>query len=149
MHRFIGIDPGWSGAIAVVDQDSQPVGVIRFSETPQDVADWIVSLLSEGTPIVAAVIESVASSPQMGVASSFKFGRAAGLAWGLLLANRIRHEFVAPGVWQRAMKCLSGGDKNITKMRAQALWPKIKITHAIADAYLIAEYCRRCNQREG
>ena len=33
-------------------------------------------------------------------------------------------------------------DKNVTKNRAQQLWPTIKVTHAIADALLLGEYCR-------
>ena len=41
------------------------------------------------------------------------------------------------------MSWLSKGDKNVTKSRAQELFPELKITHAIADALLIAEYGRR------
>jgi len=40
---------------------------------------------------------------------------------------------------------MTGGDKNVSKRRAQELFPEIKITHAIADALLIAEYARRTN----
>jgi len=32
--------------------------------------------------------------------------------------------------------------KNIDKAEAQRRYPKIKMTHAIADALLIATYCR-------
>jgi hypothetical protein len=38
---------------------------------------------------------------------------------------------------------MSKGDKNVTKRRAQQLFPQLKVTHAIADALLIAEYGRR------
>jgi hypothetical protein len=38
---------------------------------------------------------------------------------------------------------MTKGDKNITKRKAQELFPEIKITHAIADSLLIAEYGRR------
>jgi hypothetical protein len=41
------------------------------------------------------------------------------------------------------MSCLTKGDKNVTKSRAQELFPEVKVTHAIADALLIAEYGRR------
>ncbi len=44
--------------------------------------------------------------------------------------------------WQKEMGCLTKGDKNVTKRRAQELFPTLKITHAIADALLIAEYGR-------
>jgi hypothetical protein len=47
------------------------------------------------------------------------------------------------------MQCLTGGDKNISKRRAQELFPSLKITHAVADALLIAEYGRRLERGEG
>jgi hypothetical protein len=43
------------------------------------------------------------------------------------------------------MRCLTKGDKNVSKARAQELFPALKITHATADALLIAEYGRRLN----
>jgi hypothetical protein len=46
-------------------------------------------------------------------------------------------------VWQGALECLSGGSKNVTKLRAQQLFPGEKVTHGSADALLIAEYGRR------
>ena len=45
-----------------------------------------------------------------------------------------------PQVWQKALGCMTGGDKNVTKRRAQELFPGHKITHATADALLIAHY---------
>jgi hypothetical protein len=56
---------------------------------------------------------------------------------------KIPFEEVSPVKWQKVMGCLSKGDKNVTKAAAQRLFPDIKITHAIADALLIAEYGRR------
>jgi len=38
--------------------------------------------------------------------------------------------------------CLSKGDKNVTKAKAQEQFPNIKVTHATADALLIALYGR-------
>jgi hypothetical protein len=35
---------------------------------------------------------------------------------------------------------MTKGNKNITKQKAQELFPGIKVTHAIADALLIATY---------
>lgn len=141
---YLGVDPGVSGAIAGIDEDSHPIGTIRFSETWKDVDDWLTDIGDEFS--LSAHIEQVASTPQMGVVSSFKFGRSFGFAHGLLVAHGIRHEFVSPGTWQRALRCLSKGDKNVTKRRAQALWPQIKITHAVADALLIAEFGRRIDR---
>jgi hypothetical protein len=61
----------------------------------------------------------------------------------MLVAAGLPFELVSPAMWQRAMGCLSGGDKNVTKRKAQELFPDLYITHATADALLIAEYGRR------
>lgn len=84
--------------------------------------------------------------PKQGVASSFKFGRSYGFLIGLLTGLRIPYEFVTPQKWQKAMGCLTHGDKNISKAAAQRRWPNEKWTHATADAGLIAEYGRTHRQ---
>jgi hypothetical protein len=60
-----------------------------------------------------------------------------------LTAAGIPFERVRPQAWQKAMGCMSKGDKNITKRKAQELFPQIKVTHATADALLIATYGTR------
>lgn len=77
------------------------------------------------------------------MASSFRFGQSYGFLRGVLVACRVPFDQVTPAKWQRNLGCLSKGDKNVTKAKAQELWPELRITHAIADALLIAEYGRR------
>lgn len=134
---IIGIDPGQSGAAAYISN-----GVIEFvklANTERDISDF----LREHQDASFAYIEKVHSMPKQGVASSFKFGANYGFLRGCLIAHGIPFEEVTPQKWQKAMGCMSRGDKNVTKARAQQLFPEIKITHAIADALLIAEYGRR------
>jgi hypothetical protein len=88
------------------------------------------------------------ASPQMGVTSAFTFGKGYGGLLMLLTALDIPFDQITPRKWQTAMGCLSGGDKNVTKRRAQQLFPKLTITHAIADALLLAEFCRRVRGSE-
>jgi hypothetical protein len=57
-----------------------------------------------------------------------------------LTAAQIPFERVRPAAWQKALGCLTGGDKNVSKRRAQELFPQLKVTHATADALLIAYY---------
>jgi hypothetical protein len=98
-----------------------------------------------------AYIEQVSSSPQMGVVSAFSFGRGYGNLEMALTAAGIPFERVRPQVWQKALNCLTKGSKNVTKQRAQELFPNIKCTHAVSDALLIAEYGKRtqamCNMQ--
>lgn len=147
---YIGIDPGKSGAIAalVAHRDelgdySQFLHWMKNSETEQDLSEWLDGLVDGKSSEVFAYIENVHSTPQMGVTSAFTFGDNAGFLRGLLTAHRIPFEKVTPQKWQKAMGCMSKGDKNVTKAAAQRLFPREKITHANADALLIAEYCRR------
>jgi len=78
-----------------------------------------------------------------GVSSTFKFGMQYGTLKGILTALHIPFELIRPVDWQRALGCMTKGDKNISKAKAQQLFPDIKVIHATADALLIAEHCRR------
>jgi crossover junction endodeoxyribonuclease RuvC len=85
--------------------------------------------------------------PKQGVTSAFTFGKGYGALLMALTAAGIPFETVTPQRWQKALGCLSKGDKNVTKRKAQQLWPHITWTHNTADAALIAEYGRRLRVR--
>lgn len=139
---FIGIDPGQSGGAALLDAEGQVVDVIKFKGmTDHDIA----SALNEWGEYeqVKAMLEKVSAMPKQGVSSTFKFGDSYGFLRGSLVALGIPFDLVIPNRWQKALECQTKGDKNISKSRAQRQWPRQKITHAIADALLIAEYARQ------
>lgn len=143
---YIGIDPGISGGIAVVTEDGDAMHHHKMPETPDDVLACIGFL--GGVDGASgrqnrAMLEKVSASPQMGVVSAFTFGKGYGALQMALAASKIAYDEVTPQKWQKAMQCLTRGDKNVSKRRAQQLFPQVKVTHAIADALLIAEYCRR------
>ncbi len=144
MLQIIGIDPGASGGIAAIHGDATYVSAIP--ETEHDTCDLLRSLRM-GEYQCHAYIEKVHAFPGQGVASMFKFGRGYGFLRGCLVALGIPFEEVSPAVWQRDLKCLSKGDKNVTKAMAQRLFPNLTVTHHVADALLIAEWGRR--QRQG
>ena len=141
----MGIDPGKSGGIAVI-ADGQ-AEAWKMPDTERDILDLIASTGAE-----LAVMEKVGATPQMGVVSAFQFGYSSGVLRAAVLAARVRLELVAPSTWQRAFglvvrgRRLAKGDtakKNRNKARAQEMFPGLKITHATADALLLAEYGRR------
>lgn len=138
---FVGIDPGQGGGIACIV--STDVRAVAMPETERDLLDYLrdCTTLSDGA--ISAVLEKVHSSPQMGVSSSFKFGCGYGRLRMALVAAGIPFDEVTPQRWQKLLGCQSRGDKNVTKKRAQDLFPSLRITHAVADALLLAEYCRR------
>lgn len=143
---ILGIDPGQSGAIAMLrGSPVEGIGFAKLDLTEKDISDYFAY---QDKPSFA-YIEKVHSMPKQGVASSFKFGKNYGFLRGCLIALGIPFEEVTPQAWQKAMGCMSRGDKNVTKAKAQQLFPDIKITHAIADALLIAEYGRRIQSQRG
>lgn len=141
--RYIGIDPGVGGGIACITALGNIETVGKRPEDDRGLLDMLAAV-SEGA---YAVLEYARSSPQMGVTSAFTFGRGYGEIRMALAAARIPFEEVYSHKWQATMGCRTKGDKNISKRMAQELFPAIKVTHAIADALLLAEYCRRLEVR--
>lgn len=141
---YLGIDPGVSGGLAVLNDSAQILRIAPMPKTARDVFDWLSDVQHE-IEIVAA-LEKVSSSPQMGVVSAFTFGKGVGGLKMALAALRIPYLEVRPQEWQSALNCLTKGDKNVSKARAQGLFPSVPCTHATADALLIAEWLRRTGQ---
>ena len=147
----MGVDPGASGGVAMVDDAGALVRADKMPETDRDVFQLLELAGGVGA---RAVLKRVWSSPQMGVASAFKFGVSVGLLRMALVASGAPFDELTPMKWQGPMgirqatgrRPLGGPgqkDKNIAKRRAQELFPQARVTHAVADAMLLAEYCRR------
>jgi len=136
---YIGIDPGVSGGLAVLTPDGSVELATKWPSTEGD----IFRTLTLFSVCSFAVLELVRSSPQMGVRSAFTFGQSYGALRMALAAAYIPYLEITPAKWQGDMKCRSKGDKNVTKRRAAELFPTLKVTHATADALLLAYYCRR------
>ena len=108
MQYFIGIDPGKTGAIAVLDENRH----IEFARKFDDLDDIVEKLyfLVEASQIPAyhgssptllyAYLEKVHASPQMGVTSAFTFGQSYGYWHGVLGALNIPYELITPQKWQ-------------------------------------------------
>ena len=141
----VGIDPGQSGAIAIVDSDD---GIIACHDMP--VADGAVSavlvhrILAGHGHIDLAVIENVHSMPRQGVVSSFGFGRSKGVVEGAVASLRCPVEMPRPAAWKKAMRVTA--DKDSSRAKALELWPdhadlfRLKKHADRAEACLLAEY---------
>ena len=142
MDRAIGIDPGKSGGVAWLSVAGDvPPQAVKMPAT-EAALDRLLREIAAEVPVFV-VLEKVHSSPQMGVRSAFTFGMNKGGLRMALAAVEAPYEEVSPMKWQGVMGCRTAGDKNVSKQRAQSLFPEIKVTHATADALLLAEYCRR------
>lgn len=131
--KILGIDPGILGGYAIVEEGA-PIIHQKFT-TEGDMAHFVRDNMPD-----FCFLEEVHSMPEQGVVGVFTFGTNYGFHRGLLFALNIPFSTVTPQKWQREMRCLTKGNKNISKAKAQELYPSIKMTHAIADAYLIATY---------
>lgn len=146
---FIGVDPGKLGGIAIIDVRGNVIRLTPMPSTRRDVLQAFDIDWNRYEP--AATLERVSAFPKMGVVSAFTFGGGYERLAMALTALDIPFDEVVPARWQRALGCMTQGNKNISKARAEALFPATKftmkpaprITHAVADSLLLAEYGRR------
>ncbi len=149
MSIIVGIDPGQSGGIAVL-RPYADAEAFKMPETKRDL--WLaICTLEDSEHDVVVFLEKVGAGPKMGSSAAFKFGNGFGSLEMAVIASGFRMELVTPQKWQRAAGLIVKGrglgqddtsKKNRNKERAQQLFPHLKITHALADALLIAEYGR-------
>ena len=145
---YLGIDPGNSGGLACIGSDGLLLEAIRIPFTERDIWNW-VSRVEYAFAVIEKVGGYVRGNPTPG-SRMFNFGHGYGGLRMALVAAEIPFEAVTSGVWQKAMgisprKKTEGRTqfKNRLKAKAQELFPKFKMTLAVCDAVLIAEYCRR------
>jgi len=143
---FMGCDPGKSGAFIILDREGSPVDEVRNTETITTIGRFIRHYRML---ISFALIEQVGAMPKDARSSAFKFGDAFGWMRGMVTVCNIRHEYIRPQAWQKHMECRTGGDKNVSKAKAQQLFPTYKVVHANADALLLAELARRTGMERG
>lgn len=139
---YIGIDPGNSGALAIREDLKLPE-YFKFDKlSMKDVSDIFEGIASKvGEKF--AMLEKVHAFPGQGVVSVATFIGHARMLEAFLVAFKIPYELVPPQTWQKVIGCMTHGDKNVSKAKAQGLFPTLKITHANADALLIMDYCYR------
>lgn len=146
--RYLGIDPGKSGALAVIIPHKRGVLLFPF-EKLLDCEIWNLFKL-HGGPGSRATIESVHAFPGQGVVSMFSFGTNFGFLKACLIASGTFHSFVTPQRWQKELNIVrteeekKRKDKTVTLRKAQKLFPKwMEFSHKTADAALLAYYCKR------
>lgn len=148
---LIGIDPGCSGAIVVLQSARfpEPIEWMRMPTLKEgkasrvDCAELVRFL--EDFDNGHAFVEAVHAMPGQGVSSMFSFGHAAGSVMGVLAAMRIPVTLVTPQSWKKEAG-LIGKDKDAARSRAIQLWPRWSALgkkgegQALADSALIARF---------
>lgn len=159
--RVIGIDPGLTGAIAVVGGDDAAIiydtpvvktkGRLTYSIRDMDL---LLSSISKTNYHLDAVgLERQQAFPGQGVASTFRTGEGYGLWQALIIASGLSVTIVSPQVWKKF--CGLSKDKEESRQLAIKLFPECKKDlsrkkdHNRAEALLIAEYVRVEQIRKG
>jgi crossover junction endodeoxyribonuclease RuvC len=155
MRRIIGIDPGLTGGLAVIETaDNTAPQIIDAIDIPTvgskskaaervDVAG-VRAFIERHNPALA-IVERAQSMPRQGISSTFKYARAAGILETAVILSQIPIEYVSPVVWKRHFK-LPGGDKETARQRALELFPAghallaRRKDHGRGEAMLIALY---------
>lgn len=145
MKVYVGIDPGKSGAIALLYED----GNIETYAFDSSVYATTLRFISDcHTPVCC--LEKVGAMPGQGVVSMFNFGHNFGFIEGLLRAYGIRYQLVPPQTWKKEFSLTSDKTKSIEV--CQKLFPNANLmatdrsrkpSDGIAEAVLMAEYARR------
>ncbi len=159
--EFLGIDPGISGAVALLHSDNSA----RFWDTPSvksggkreydgaNMLEILVEALRKSggvSPIrLHAYVERAQAMPKQGVTSTFNYGKGYGLWLGLLIGLGIPYTLVSPRTWRKVMMPDMAKDKGASLLRAKQLFPlarhhlQLVKDHDKAEALLIAAYGRQ------
>lgn len=155
---YVGIDPGLSGAAAllseqgtVVEVCSLPImannkatGKIKNCINAKELHSLLYSWEFEHQEILSCWIEQVSSRPGDGVSSAFSFGETFGAIRAVCACLDLRVNYVRPSAWKNYFKI--GSDKEVARALAINLFPAAsdhlskKKDHDKAEAILIAHY---------
>ena len=152
--KIIGIDPGLSGAIAILKNNK----VLNIFEIPvmsegkknkrQLNSAQLVKLIQDNikeNEEVSVVVEQVNAMPGQGVTSMFNFGQTFGAIKGICAAMNLPIFFVRPSKWKKHFELINSS-KDASRTKAIEMYPSLSNELAKkkdvnkSDAILIARF---------
>ena len=152
--RIIGIDPGLSGAIAILEEKKikelfdMPVMADGKKNKRQLNNALLVRLIKDNIKDLentVMVVEQVNAMPGQGVTSMFNFGQTFGAIKGICAALGLPIYFVRPAKWKKHFELINAS-KDASRTKAIEMYPSIseqlskKKDVNKSDAILIARY---------
>ena len=152
--RIIGIDPGLSGAIAILDNNKikelfdMPVMPDGKKNKRQLNSALLVKLIKDNIQNLedtVMVVEQVNAMPGQGVTSMFNFGQTFGAIKGICAALGLPIFFVRPAKWKKHFELINSS-KDASRTKAIEMYPSIseqlskKKDVNKSDAILIARF---------
>ena len=156
--RIIGIDPGLSGAIAILDDlnisdifDMPVMSKEKKNKNQLNSAQLVniikKNILTDKETIV--IVEQVSAMPGQGVTSMFNFGQTFGAIKGICASLNLPIFFVRPAKWKKHFDLINSS-KDASRTKVIEMYPSIserlskKKDVNKADAILIARYFKEC-----
>lgn len=155
---IMGIDPGLTGAISVVDADSKNIidmiDIPTFDRASDSRSSGYIRLvdihaLSSLIDVYAphtslAIIEEPGAMPKQGLSSTFRFGHTCGQIHGVLAGHYIPTFPVKPAVWKLALGLNSNKERVVGEASMwfpgfEYLW-ELKKHHDRAESAMLAVY---------
>lgn len=163
MKTYIGIDPGKSGAIVVLDSGAH---ILEKIVTPTIGKEYDIQKMRDilmQYQDSSVTLENINGHVAQGRTTAFVMGQGLGIWKGLLMGIGMGHTLVTPQTWQKEMhhgvpvqykagKKKKKDTKKMSLIAVQRLFPNADLRKSdkatnphdgICDAMLLAEYGRR------
>ncbi len=159
--RIIGIDPGLSGGIAVLedlkiyDIFDMPIMSEGKKNKNQLNSAQMVNIINKHileNEDTFVIVEQVSAMPGQGVTSMFNFGQSFGSIKGICAALGLPIFYVRPAKWKKHFELINSS-KDASRTKVIEMYPSIssRLTKKKdvnkADAILIARYFRDCRSQ--
>ena len=156
--RIIGIDPGLSGGIAILDDlkifdiyDMPIMSEGKKNKNQLNSAQLVniirKNLIPNGDTFL--IVEQVSAMPGQGVTSMFNFGQTFGAIKGICASLNLPIFYVRPAKWKKHFELINAS-KDASRTKVIEMYPSIserlrkKKDVNKADAILIARYFKEC-----
>ena len=151
---IIGIDPGLSGAIAILDNNKvvgiydMPVMAEGKKNKRQLNSAQLVNIIKDNINTkeeITVVVEQVNAMPGQGVTSMFNFGQTFGAIKGVCAALNLSIFFVRPSKWKKHFELINSS-KDSSRTKVIEMYPSLsrqlskKKDVNKSDAILIARF---------
>ena len=152
--KIIGIDPGLTGAIAILEDKKvtnlldMPVMAEGKKNKRQLNSAQLVNIIKENTlkeEEIVVVVEQVNAMPGQGVTSMFNFGQTFGAIKGVCAALELPIYFVRPSKWKKYFELINSS-KDSSRTKTIEMYPTLsnqlskKKDVNKSDAILIAKF---------
>ena len=145
--KYIGIDPGASGGIAVIDEK----GIMMAYKCPKssDEMSLLFQMCMGSTPAanIKLLMERVWARPTNAVRAAFSYGVNYGQWLGIVATHEVQMNTAIPVEWIKWVGCPKALKRDVRKRwlkeKAGELYPNVnKLTLATSDAILITHFAK-------